>query len=406
MNARHDVVVVGAGLAGLATAAALQAAGRKVLVLERAHAPGGMARSPAVAGQPVNLGPHALYLGGPAQAMLEDLGVPLEGFVPKPEDGFFQLGDALEPMPTSLWGLAKASWLTVGERFELARGLRRATAGDSAAQGKSLADWLARFSSPRVRSVLETLARVSTYTNAPGQLSAALALEQMAFAFAPGGGVRYLRGGWQTLVDALRPRLDIRTAAVERVISHGEVHLAQGEVLTAAAVVVALPLHAAAQVVDAPAVRERAQGAVPVRAACLDVVLEALPRPERRLALGLNEPTYFSVHSPRGHAAPAFFHAALYLPPGPPGDPAEARARLESFVDRVQPGWREGVREARYLPCLTVMDDVAREQPVSLPSPLYLVSTVASRRFLLDAALDAGARAVTALGRGASARSA
>ncbi|MCA9535165.1 MAG: FAD-dependent oxidoreductase, partial [Myxococcales bacterium] len=40
-----DVVVVGGGLAGLLVAEATARAGRRVVVLERSHAPGGRART-------------------------------------------------------------------------------------------------------------------------------------------------------------------------------------------------------------------------------------------------------------------------------------------------------------------------------------------------------------------------
>ncbi|MGA8053467.1 MAG: FAD-dependent oxidoreductase, partial [Burkholderiales bacterium] len=42
-NERWDVVVVGAGLGGLGAAVALVRAGRRVLMLEQAHQPGGYA---------------------------------------------------------------------------------------------------------------------------------------------------------------------------------------------------------------------------------------------------------------------------------------------------------------------------------------------------------------------------
>ena len=75
MSERFDVVVVGGGLGGLICAARLSRAGREVRVLERASRVGGRALSPPVSGIPMNLGAHALYLGGPAERTLSDLGV-------------------------------------------------------------------------------------------------------------------------------------------------------------------------------------------------------------------------------------------------------------------------------------------------------------------------------------------
>ena len=50
MNAEHDVIIVGAGMAGLACARALVAAGREPLVLERSHTVGGRVRTDSVDG--------------------------------------------------------------------------------------------------------------------------------------------------------------------------------------------------------------------------------------------------------------------------------------------------------------------------------------------------------------------
>ena len=60
--ADHDVLIIGAGLAGLASAVALSDAGLRVCVLERADAAGGRARSvtDARSGERLDLGPHIL----------------------------------------------------------------------------------------------------------------------------------------------------------------------------------------------------------------------------------------------------------------------------------------------------------------------------------------------------------
>ena len=69
------VIVVGAGVAGLACARALHRAGRRVLVLERESAPGGRARSRRVDGYTIDRGFQVLFTAYPV------LGAAL-GFVP------------------------------------------------------------------------------------------------------------------------------------------------------------------------------------------------------------------------------------------------------------------------------------------------------------------------------------
>src|SRR5262249_57979689 len=56
-----DVAVVGGGLAGLAAAAYLGRAGRKVTLFERSRSLGGRAATHENGGFRFNIGPHALY---------------------------------------------------------------------------------------------------------------------------------------------------------------------------------------------------------------------------------------------------------------------------------------------------------------------------------------------------------
>ena len=63
MTERSDIVVVGAGVAGLVAAAQAAASGRRVTVLD-AHPIGGRARSSQQRGFTLNHGGHALYRAG------------------------------------------------------------------------------------------------------------------------------------------------------------------------------------------------------------------------------------------------------------------------------------------------------------------------------------------------------
>ncbi len=66
------VIIVGGGLAGLATAAYLAKAGRPVTVLERSKELGGRADTHVSKGYFFNLGPHALYAKGAGRAVLDE----------------------------------------------------------------------------------------------------------------------------------------------------------------------------------------------------------------------------------------------------------------------------------------------------------------------------------------------
>ena len=378
MTNTHEVVVVGAGLGGLLAANRLVSAGRRVVVLEQAAQPGGLGRSPALSGEALNLGPHALYRSGRAVAVLRELGVPLEGFVPG-TGTFFEHEERLLPGPTGALGLLTVPWLSWRERVELAWSLREVLAGSSA-RG-TLEEWLAHRRSPRVRGFLAAMTRVSTYTNAPAQLSARVALTQLRAGL---DGVLYLDGGWQHLIDALAARVEVRCATRVTSVRGADVHCENGDVLRAREVVLAVPLAVAARLVPHDeALAARVAHLEPVRVACIDLVLQRLPSPERRLVLGFDEPTYFSVHSRPEQREPVKVHVAWYLSPGDVPSAGVMEQRLDAFLERVQPGWRDVVLARRYFPHMRVMEDLPGRSPVTLAAPLHLVSGVGG--FLFDA---------------------
>src|SRR5579859_5630441 len=78
----NDLIVVGGGLAGLVAATWCARNGLHVVLLERATALGGRARTDVQAGYAHNLGGHALYIGGPAERELRELGVEFTGAAP------------------------------------------------------------------------------------------------------------------------------------------------------------------------------------------------------------------------------------------------------------------------------------------------------------------------------------
>src|SRR5262245_45250607 len=97
-----DVVVVGAGLAGLAAAAFLARGGRRVTVFDKAGTVGGRARTRSQDGYHMNLGAHALYAAGEAAEVLRELGVSCSGGVPRPGGSFALHRGRLHTLPIGL----------------------------------------------------------------------------------------------------------------------------------------------------------------------------------------------------------------------------------------------------------------------------------------------------------------
>src|SRR5688572_302733 len=94
-----DVAVVGGGLAGLAAAAYLARAGRRVAVYERASAPGGRAATRRDGEFRFNQGPHALYRGGRGVEVLRELGVAIDGGLAPVSGGFARWRGELHTLP-------------------------------------------------------------------------------------------------------------------------------------------------------------------------------------------------------------------------------------------------------------------------------------------------------------------
>lgn len=363
-NGKHqqtDVIVVGGGLAGLITATLIARGGRSVTLLERSSTLGGRAMTTKLGDFEFNLGPHAVYRKGALARVLREIGVEYTGKVP-PNAGYAINGGALHSV-----ALSPAWFLTtklIGSKTELLRLFMRIRSMDTSKfAGMSIGEWLeSEVRDPGVRALVTGLLRVATYTNSL-DLSADVALSQMQMAQA---GVLYLDHGWQTIVEGLRVAAEragvrIETNAPVEAVEHDwatrGVRLKDGRMLAATAVVLAVTPDVAAALVDTPALRDFARKAVPVRAACLDIGLRRLLRPERGFAFGLDTPLYYSVHSRVAKLAPeggAMIQVAKYLAP----DDTDAKAheqQLEACLDLVQPGWRDELLQRRYLPNMTVV---------------------------------------------------
>lgn len=406
---RHDVVVVGGGLAGLTAATTAARQGADVLLLEARSELGGRARTEDHGGWLLNQGAHALFRAGAAVRVLRELGVAHRGHIPTLRGARWIQGDHLTPAtrPSAIGGSA-------GLRTA-ARMARRSTA--EAARGTSVAEWLDGHDvDGPARDLAEMLVRTTTYSADFEHLDAGAAMDQLRRG---AHGVLYVDGGWQTLVEGLRrtaTAAGVRFAEgrVERIAvddRSAEVRTVDGAVHAASAVVAALGGAAAVDgLVDGASadVRRWAAEARPVRAATLDVALRRLPRGNRIAAYGLGEPTYAVVHSASARLAPeggALVHCLWYEPDLRPE--VDHRARLEAVLDMAQPGWRDEVVEVKAGRQLVVAHDRPRPGATSgtptiatdLPRLFVAGDWIPTTGFVADAAVgsghDAGAAAAS-----------
>ena len=375
MQASHDreripdLIVIGAGLAGLMTAALVARAGRKVVVLERSSRPGGRAVTRVEDGVHFNLGPHALYCRGAAFRLLEDLGIPFQGGTPGGQGAVLTDSNREYAIPSGLGSVLASRLLTAREKLSFLRLFATLPRLDARAfDHVSLDDWIKETAGAgNLSRVIRTLCRVSTYVDDHARLSAGAAIDQLKLVLA--GGVWYLDGGWQVLVDGLRDRLweqgvDFRLACRAGSVRGGEdgvtLELSSRELLRGRAAVLAIDPEGAAGAlegsVDAPHAVWSAS-CTPVRAASLDVALSHLPQPRPLVGFGLDRPLYYSVHSAcakLARAGVAVIHVMKYLESDRRSSPEAVEAELEAYLDRFQPGWRAHLLARQFLPGLIV----------------------------------------------------
>jgi len=138
----------------------------------------------------------------------------------------------------------------------------------------------------------------------------------------------------------------------------------------------------------------------PVRLACLDLGLRKLPEGAARVALGVDQPLYLSLHSAAARLAPpgaALVHVAKYL--AGETDAASDRRELEQFVDLAIPGWREQLDLVRFLPQMTVTNAIFSPQgrpavdELGIPGVALAGDWVGPEGMLADAAVASALRA-------------
>ncbi len=366
----QNVVIVGGGLAGLATATYLARAGYDVSLFEQSSTYGGLARTQNHEGFYFNQGPHALYLTGRGIEVLKELEIP---FSEKRANATFQ---AIKNKKRSLFPISEK---TIKESEILSESGKKALAkfygilasvDTKAIQNVTVSDWLnENVVEADAISVIQTMIQLATYANDPQIQSAGTALIQLQIG---NNGVTYLDKGWQTLVDGLAQKArsfgakiisNKKVVSVEFDDAVKGITLSDGSKIEASVVILATPPLVASNLLGnkIPQIEKFANSAIPVKSASLDVALSSLPIPENHFALGIDSPLYFSVHSLFGELAPkgaALIHIAKYLSHSNQQNPKEIESELEETLDLMQPNWKKHLVKKRFLPSMTTANAV------------------------------------------------
>ena len=362
--AQTDVLVIGGGLAGLSAACYLARAGVAVTLFEKAVNLGGRATTQVYADYCFNRGGHALYYGGAATHVLQELGITYSGHSPS---GTFLLQESkLHILPANLRTLLRTAILNSADKLELLR-LFTLLAIMKAHDVRTISvqEWLEQHAQrSRVRQVMAAAARTFTYSAALDLISAEVLVTQAQLALKH--NVLYLDGGWQTLVNELHTvaeKAGARIVSSSRVASveyrDGRVQavrLRDGSIVHASAVIIATDPQDATKLVDEgkyPALCAMIDRIVPVQVACLDIALRSLPSSRYPVVFDVDRPRFQSIHSLFAKLAVregALIQTFKYLDPSRPTDPSEDERDLEVLLDTLQPGWRDVLVKRVYLP--------------------------------------------------------
>jgi phytoene dehydrogenase-like protein len=361
----YDAVVVGGGLAGLTAAIYLAKAKKSVILLEKGAQLGGYAQTTEKNGALFNFGPHAMYEGGAALRILDELDcLPPGGYAKKTNSGLVGISQKkLIHMLTDLTSEENQAWVDLMSSIHQ---IDTQTISEI-----SLKQWIEEnIEYSRVKDFFYALCRQWSYCDNPNILSAGYVIRQGQLA---GNGVRYIDKGWQTVIQRLAAKakelgVEIHTSSKVDHVSHQNglvegVHFEDGVKLSTKNVVLALGPNEASRLV--PESGKMSLGAWkensrPLFAACLDVALKRLPRADHVFVIGLDQPIYYGVHSlsvSLSNNGSHVLHVLKYNDNKTNTDPKTDKKELMEILELIQPGWKEEVVATRFLPKILVAND-------------------------------------------------
>lgn len=367
---KWDVTVLGGGIAGLTASIYLAQSGKKVLLLDKASKLGGRGISNTIGDAHLNLGAHALYTN--CIEILNEVGVTVSGKLPK-LSGAFILGDQSKQMKIiEAFNLFLGNHLKWKEKMEFIRFYRHIRKMDlDEINDISLEEYLNRIiTSHCVKNLILAFVRVSTFTSNSELISAGVAIGQLRSA-----KVMYINDGWQSIVNDLIKKANqlgvtIQNSTIVSKItgSYPNINLIlkNDTRINTNCLLSTINPNDLVKLIDEPisdSFLQKCNQMIPVKAACLDLVMKGLPNPKLNFALGVDQPWYFSNHSTVAKLSKegeSVVHIMKYLNSVNETDSSKDEEELESLLDLVQPGWREYVISRRYLPKLVVSNDIKK----------------------------------------------
>ena len=369
MTQKWDIVIVGGGLAGFVAANYLAKNDLSILILEKGKNVGGRARTNKINHQYLNLGPHAFYKKGKAKSILEKFGIVLNGKSPK-LGGVLVENNMEYAAPFTPLGLFSTSLLNWKERIEWITIMMKVNGIDTVKlAGQTFEQWVEQEArSKKVQSLLYVLGRLATYCHAPEKVSAKLIVSHLKTVM---GGVLYLDGGWQTIIDQLHNKavvsgVQVQThTAVNQIapVEHDQVKLvlSNGEEILGKYVICTTGPNELNKMLGEKINLSQSSfftETITVKGATLDVALSQLPKPKRLFAMSISDPLYYSVHSNYARLSEdgksAVLHVFKYHHPDDHIDGEKVQNELEQFLEKMQPGWQKYMITSRYIPQIIV----------------------------------------------------
>ncbi len=315
------VTVVGGGLGGLVAAVAAREAGFEVTLHEARKTLGGRART-TDGRYRANWGPHVVYADGPLWPWLERRGLARPaGRAP-----------LLTPVAFRVDGQAR----TLPPRHVLGGSLRLGRLVGPT--DRPFVDWAAeQLDDPATARRIANLMGVATFDHDPGRLSAAFVNERLRRVTTLPPKVRYIRGGWASLVERLQ-RLALRTGV--RIATGSPV-----DQLPPEPVILAVPLPAAAALLG-----DRSLAWTGTRTALLDVGMRRR-RLDPFIVSDLDASGWVEIYSRADRSLAPSGEQLVQCQAGlrPGESPGEGVARLETLLDAGFPAWRDRTTWRRQL---------------------------------------------------------